>query len=153
MQGVSGSPSIDTRKRKKQKLSPPSEEVKKEQDFNYGNLILSPEPTRNSVKVKNSNVVTPSTKKRKKKSQTINLNNNLEQATIDVNNIKTTNELNTLLNMESYPGLDKLRWTMVKKNTIKLKNKLFNNNSTNKNSEAQNMVLNKVVRRLRKWVK
>lgn len=153
MQGVRETPPKDKQKRKKQKLNPPSDEVKKEQDFNYGNLISSPESAGNSDKGNASSEVTPPTKKKKKKNQNINLNNNLEQATIDANKIKTTKELDTFLNMESYPGLDKLRWTMVKKNTIKLKNKLYNSNLTNKNPEAQKMALTKVIRRLRKWMK
>lgn len=51
---------------------------------------------------------------------------------IDIKNMKTIEELNLLLTYDSYPGLDKLQWNIIKKRISKKLLKLSECNNIKK---------------------
>lgn len=78
---------------------------------------------------------TPEVKKSLKKSKKIN-----------IKNIKTEDDLNLLLNLDSYPGMDKLQWNIMK-NTI---NKKLMKIKKFKKEEKKKLLLEKTIRLIKK---
>lgn len=63
----------------------------------------------------------------------------------DVNN---KSDLIILLNKESYPGLDKLRWNMIRNKNKKLLDKL----DVCSNETKQIYLFKKILKRIKKWI-
>lgn len=63
----------------------------------------------------------------------------------DVNN---KSDLIVLLNKESYPGLDKLRWNIIKNKSKKLLDKL----NVCSNETKQIYLFKKILKRIKKWI-
>lgn len=64
------------------------------------------------------------------------------------NNVHSKSELLTILNQETYPGLDKLRWNMISKKAKKLINRVDACSNENKRS----IILKKTIKRIQGWV-
>lgn len=63
----------------------------------------------------------------------------------DVNN---KSDLIVLLNKESYPGLDKLRWNMIRNKSKKLLDKI----DVCSNETKQIYLFKKILKRIKKWI-
>ncbi|XP_029046218.1 nucleolus and neural progenitor protein-like [Osmia bicornis bicornis] len=63
-------------------------------------------------------------------------------------NVKIKSDLVTLLNRESYPGLDKLQWNIIRNKGKKLLNKLDSCSTESK----QAVLLKKITKRIQSWI-
>ncbi|XP_014213256.1 uncharacterized protein LOC106642867 [Copidosoma floridanum] len=82
----------------------------------------------------------------KKKTKTDNnTKNEKKPALLD---LKSEKDLVSLLTADSFPGLDKLKWNILKKQTKKLILKLTNNNT----QEVDKKLCKKVARRIENWI-
>lgn len=81
--------------------------------------------------------------KRKQKKQS----RSKDKVTI-VDNVRTKDDVVKFLTLESYPGLDKLRWNIVRKNVNKLFIKLA---KYEENSGKQDLMLKKIIQCIREW--
>ncbi|KAG7213883.1 hypothetical protein KM043_003090 [Ampulex compressa] len=62
---------------------------------------------------------------------------------------RTESELTMLLDKDSYPGLDKLQWNIIRKKSRKLLSKL----SVCSDKKKQALLFNKAVRQIRHWIR
>lgn len=63
-------------------------------------------------------------------------------------NVKIKSDLVTLLNRESYPGLDKLQWNIIRNKGKKLLNKL----DTCSTESKQTILLKTITKRIQSWI-
>lgn len=70
------------------------------------------------------------------------------QKLLTLNNVKNKAQLKLLLSSESYPGVDKLRWNMIKNKCKKLQNKL----DASSDETNQSILFKKVIKRIQRWI-
>lgn len=72
----------------------------------------------------------------------------ISEKLITFDNINNKSDLKLLLNKESYPGLDKLQWNIIKNKNKKLLDKLENCSDEIK----QSILFKKVIKRIKNWI-
>ncbi|XP_012271139.1 uncharacterized protein LOC105694767 [Orussus abietinus] len=95
--------------------------------------------------------------KEKERLQTISTTNEKEKRTTDVQahkekmlkNLKSVDDFNNFFSADSYPGLDKLQWNMLKRKTLKSLNKLSKHDLTDK--AKLKLMRERLGQRLRDW--
>ncbi|XP_015430643.1 PREDICTED: uncharacterized protein LOC107187148 [Dufourea novaeangliae] len=69
------------------------------------------------------------------------------QKVLTLDNVKSKSDLINLLNKESYPGLEKLQWNIMRNKGKKLLNKLDASNETNRSNSYK-----KVIKSMHRWM-
>lgn len=70
---------------------------------------------------------------------------------MDVDEIETKEDVLRFISSETYPGLDKLQWKIMRKNVKKLLMKL-NKFEGGSNTKKQDILLKKVIQSIREWI-
>lgn len=72
----------------------------------------------------------------------------ISEKLITFDNVNNKSDLKLLLNKESYPGLDKLQWNIIKNKSKKLLDKL----EICSDEIKQSILFKKVIKRIKNWI-